>query len=268
MGSADSDGQDVNMKAWNLTRADMHYRHEVFSAGLRAAGYDVRSGAPEAKPGNLLLIWNRYGAYHDQASSFERGGGTVVVAENGYLGKDADGNQFYALARGGHNGSGQWYVGGPERFAALGIELKPWRTDGNHILVCGQRGIGSPTMASPPNWHEGAAERLRKQTKRPIKIRTHPGNKEAAVPLSADLAGAWACAIWSSSSGIQALVAGIPVLFDAPHWVCAPAGGTLASVESPPMDDAARLTAMQRMAWGQWTLDDITSGEPFRRLLA
>lgn len=262
------------MKAWNLTRADMHYRHDVFSSGLRAAGYEVTAGQPQGAAGNVLLIWNRYGAYHDQASAFERGGGTVLVAENGYLGKDAAGQQMYALARGGHNGSGQWYQGGPGRWDSLGVNLTPWRVDGGHILVCGQRGIGAPGMASPPNWHEVVAAKLRTLTKRQVRVRTHPGNGQPAVPLADDLRGAWACVIWSSSAGVQALVAGIPVLYDAPHWICAGAAvpysetwvNSLLYLEQPLHDNATRLAALQGMAWAQWTLAEIEAGEPFRRL--
>ncbi|MCR4331298.1 MAG: hypothetical protein NUV34_01120 [Sulfuricaulis sp.] len=259
-------------KAWNLTRSDMHYRHDVFSAGLHAAGYEVCSGTPEGASDRVLLMWNRYGGYHEQATRFERAGGTVIVAENGYLGKDSNGNQLYAMARHGHNGSGQWYVGGPERWDALGIELKPWRTEGKHILVCGQRGIGSPTMASPPNWHETAAARLRKISSRPVKIRTHPGNNAPKIPLADDLRDAWACVIWSSGSGVQALVAGIPVIFDAPNWICEGAAirgvGHFGDLEKMLEAEDMRPQAMQRMAWAQCSLAEIETGEPFRRLLA
>jgi len=147
--------------------------------------------------------------------------------------------------------------------------LQPWRADGGHILVCGQRGIGSPTMASPHNWHEQVAAKLRAMTKRQVRVRVHPGNKAAAVPRADELLGAWACVIWSSSSGVQALIAGIPVFYDAPHWICDGAAGRIAEIETPFARDYdyERLAAMQRMAWAQWSLAEIASGEPFRRLL-
>lgn len=257
------------MKAWNLTRSDMHYRHGAFSTGMSNAGLEVRKDSPVGAPGNVLLMWNRYGHYHDQAVKFEAAGGKVIVVENGYFGKDTDGNQLYAISIHGHNGSGSWNVGGPERWDGTGTELKPWRPDGNHVLVCGQRGIGSPTMASPPGWHDAVAARLQKLTKRPIKIRLHPGQNAPKTLLSDDLAGAWACVIWSSASGIQSLAAGIPVFFDAPHWICEGAAKRgVTAIESPLMDDSARLAAFQRMAWAQWSLAEIESGEPFKRLLA
>lgn len=259
------------MKAYNLTRREVHYRHEIFSAGLKAAGYDVKIERPDKiSPGDVLLIWNRYGQMHDIATRFERAGGTVIVAENGYMGRDENGNQFYALARGGHNGAGDFPVGGPERFAALDIELKPWREAGNKIVIRGQRGIGNTVMASPPNWHGDMAARLRTRTKRPVQVIAHPGNgAEACLAHEQYLIGAHALVTWSSSVGVKALALGVPVFFAAPHWICAGAALRVAAdLENPRMDDAARLSAMQRMAWGQWSLAEISAGEPFRRLAA
>jgi hypothetical protein len=272
------------MKAYCMIREAPWYRREAFASGLKAAGYEVSLGnAERAKPGDVLVIWNRYAGYHAMAVQFEREGGTVIVAENGYISAGGSSPKFdvhphgpkptdyYAISKHGHNGSGKWPVGGGERWAALGIELKPWRTDGDYILVCGQRGIGSPTMASPADWHVGAAERIRKATKRPVRIRLHPGNNAPKVPLEHDLAGASACVIWSSGSGVKSLVAGIPTYYDAPHWICQ--GGAMrlrdaGDFETPLRDDAARLAALERMAWAQWTVTEIQSGEPFRKLLA
>jgi hypothetical protein len=244
----------------------------------------VSGGNPgKPNPGDVLVIWNRYGPWHDMANRFEKDGGTVLVAENGYINPGGSAPKFdvhtkegprpgdyYAISVHGHNGSGRWPTGGPERWQALGVELKPWRTEGEHILVCGQRGIGTPLMASPPNWHENAAARIRKVTKRPVKIRTHPGNDAPKIPLSEDLKNAWACVIWSSGSGIKALTQGIPVAYDAPHWIASGGATKLSETDFESMlcDDAARLSALERMAWGQWTIAEIQTGEPFKKLMA
>ncbi len=255
--------------AWNLTRQDMHYRHDSFSAGLKAAGFEVRTDRPIGKPGACLLIWNRYGHYHDVATSFEQAGGTVVVVENGYIGRDRNGNQRYAIALHGHNGSGQWYAGGPERWSALGLSCAPWRASGDKIVIRGQRGIGSPGMASPPRWMESTYATLKAATKRQIQCVPHPGNgAEKDLSHEQYLLGAHALVIWSSSVGVKALAMGVPVFYCAPHWICEGAAKPgIKSLESPMLDDVARLAAMQRMAWAQWTLDEIQSGEPFVRLL-
>jgi hypothetical protein len=242
-----------------------HYRREAFDAGLRAAGYSVvQSGRPTG-PSDLLVIWNRYGPAATEADNWEAAGGTVLVCENGYAGKDKDGIQYYAIAAQGHNGSGWCPSGNVDRFAALGIELHPWvhRPDG-YALICGQRGIGSPRMASPPNWHMNADRRVRAWWPR-TKLRLHPGNNAPAVPLDDDLAGAAHCVIWSSSSGVRALCLGIPVYFDAPHWICEVAARRLANPERGVFDDTWRARALWRMAEAQWSVAEITSGEPFVR---
>jgi hypothetical protein len=253
--------------AYNCTRREVHYRHEIFSAGLKAAGYQVRSCVPDnlVKPGDVLLIWNRYGQYHDIATRFERAGGTVIVAENGYLRGPKDGGDYYALARHGHNGSGTWPDAGEDRFAALGVELKDWRTDGEHILVCPNRSFGMPGMIMPCDWPRYMRDRLAKFTRREIRIRTHPGNDAPKKPLADDLKDAWAVVIWASSAGVHALVAGIPVICESPYWICKSAAGTLNRIEDPTM--FGRTAALEKLAWAQWSLAEIESGVAFDHLL-
>jgi hypothetical protein len=247
-----------------LIRDLPHYRREAFVKGLVAAGKRVVGVMSTPKSSDdWLVIWNRYGSYGEQADAWERCGGTVLVCENGYIGTDSESRQLYAIAIKGHNGSGRWFVGDEDRFSSLGIKLAPWRDGGRYVLVCGQRGIGTRLMASPINWHEGAAKKLRHNFE--VKLRLHPGRHEAQVPLLDDLNEALACAVWSSSSGIKALVHGVPVLYDAPFWVGSEAANRLDTFELK-RDDESRRLAMHRMSWAQWTVDEIASGIPFEHL--
>jgi len=264
------------MMAWNLTRSDTVYRHGSFSAGMKAAGYEVRTDAPQGKPGNLLLAWNRYGATHELATRFEAAGGIVVVAENGYLAPgglsphDQKDRQWYALARHDHNGRG-WTPEGPgTRWDALGIDLKPWRADGDHIVIAPNRPFGRPETMMPPTWAADTAKRLAKLTNRPIVVRPHPGNSPPVKPLAEDLARAWCTVIWSSSAGVHSLIAGVPVICCAPAWICKTAtydGLEFVQTENP-AQDIDRLPALQRLAWAQWSLGEIEDGTAFRALLA
>lgn len=245
-----------------MIRNQPHYRRDAFQTGLERNGYKlVESGRPQTSA-DLLVIWNRYAGFEIMADQWEKVGGTVLVCENGYIGRDAQGRQLYAISAHGHNGSG-WFPASENRFEKLGIELKPWRTDGSHILVCGQRGIGSKTMASPINWHEKAGKKLQGLTDKPIRIRPHPGKDPPKIPIDDDLRDAWACAIWSSSGGIKALVSGIPVAFDAPYWIAEDCAVKLDEIAHPIMDDGKRLRAMEKVANGQWSVDEITAGKPF-----
>lgn len=239
-----------------------HYRRDAFVSGLQRAGYVVtdKDGKPNDRR-DLLVIWNRYGVFEDRANRWEADGGTVLVAENGYMGKDTEGRQYYALAIHGHNGSGWIPMYDEDRFAMLGIELQPWvdRPNG-YDLICGQRGIGSKLMASPPNWHVKAAKRTPQPNN--MRIRTHPGNLPAPTPVEADLAGAQRCIIWSSSSGVKALALGIPVRYDAPCWIGS-AAATRLDESDDRREDGARRFAMTCIANAQYSIEELESGAPF-----
>jgi hypothetical protein len=259
------------VRAHCLIRREPWYRHDAFVTGLRAAGYEVHGDAPTfpAKLGDVMVCWNRYGHIEQIADRFEAEGGTVLVAENGYIQGRHDGGDYYALAARGHNGSGHWHVGGPERWNALGVELKPWRTEGKYILVAANRSFGMRGFAMPADWAERTADALRKTTKRDVRVRLHPGNGRPAVPLEHDLANAHCVVIWSSSVGVKALIEGIPVVCAAPWWICKRASHDDFAVAGGYMSDfdESREQAMHALAWAQWTTAEIASGEPFDYLL-
>lgn len=257
-------------RAYIGLRAELPYRRQAFCDGLAACGYDVKIGAPtQFGPETLFVCWNRYGPTHEVATRVENAGGRVLVCENGYIGGRLDGGDYYAIALGGHNGSGTWRVGGPERWQAHGIELKPWRTDGGHILVAANRSFGRPDMIMPPVWPRDVKARIEKVTKREVRVRLHPGNNPPAVPLERDLEGCHAVVIWSSSVGVKALIAGIPVIAEAPRWIIhkAALGYCAVDVIEKPCR-GPREPQFESLAWAQWRLPEIASGEPFRHLLA
>ena len=233
-------------------RKEPAYRREAVESGLKRLGYTILSkgGRPESRA-DLLVLWNKkQGAEETMADQWERRGGTVIVMENGYLQK-VD-KTTYALSVHGHNGSGWFPTGTEDRFTALGFPLKEMVERKGYDLVCGQRGIGSKLMASPPRWAEKMIEKLRAQG-RSTRLRTHPGNFAPKVPLLDDLKGAERCIIWSSGAGVRALVEGIPVVHAAPHWICAGWEGN-------------RVEALHRMSHGQWRHEEIATGEPFARM--
>ena len=255
-------------RALNLLRESIHYRKEAFNAGLRACGYTVVDLLRDPGPDDLLLIWNRYGRFDEEANRFEVGGATVLVAENGYLGKAWRGGDWYALARGHHLGAGVWPAGGPERWAAIGVECEPWRDRGAYrddILVLGQRGIGERGLASPFEWAERSAARLPRS-----RIRAHPGTDTPRVSLADDLKTAGAVATWASGAALHALLLGTPVWFNMPHWIGGAAATPLGQWKPgalPQRDDAARSAMFERLAWAMWQLDEVRSGEAINAVL-
>ena len=142
----------------------------------------------------------------------------------------------------------------------LGIDLQPWIERDGIDLICGQRGIGSREMASPANWHIQVTKRVPQPQN--YRIRPHPGNLPASTTVEQDLAVARRCIIWSSSSGVKALVMGIPVRYDAPHWICESAASRVGDPEDV-RDDERRRFALTCMANAQFSVVELETGFPF-----
>ena len=211
---------DVGVAACLIPRT-VYYRSAAFISGLEKLGYRVTDKAKsDPQVNDALVIWNRHRDI-GPARIYERAGAPIIVAENGYIGRDEEGRQFYALARSHHNGAGEWYVGEEDRWAKTGVRLRRWRADGDFILVLPQRGIGPEGVAMPRQWPIEIVRRLKGVTRRPIKMRPHPG-KEKSDP-SPDFAGCWAAVTWGSGAAIKAIVAGIPVFHELERWIGAPA---------------------------------------------
>ncbi len=262
-------------RAFCTIREHPHYRRDAFVAGLKALGYHVSDQLPAkcTSPDDVLVIWNRYSDKERSADVFEKTGGRVVCAENGYIGADAEGRQLYAMAMGYHNGAGRWPAGDGSRWQRLGVEVKPWRAKADgQVVVFGQRGIGARQFASPPDWHNRVPKRLAAVSKRKVVVRPHPGDPANSPGVVRDtqrlIAHAFAGCIWSSGNGVRCLVEGVPVFYDAPRWICEGAAVRgIENLEKPKTDDAARQAALERMAWAQWTVDEIAAGEAFAWLL-
>jgi hypothetical protein len=270
------------LKVFCLIRPQPWYRRDAFVSGLRVAGHDVRIGPPrDVDRDTAIVIWNRYADNHEIACRVEAAGGRVLVAENGYLGAGGVSPKFeayeradpehvyYAIARQWHNGGGSWDAqDGPDRFRRLGVRVKPWRTEGEHVLVCPNRSFGVPGRMMPLNWIEDVTRRLRRVTSRPIVVRPHPNDRLPQTPLAADLENAWACVIWSSSCGVHSLIEGVPVVSEAPAWICKAAAFDQLPEKLGREHNRARRAALERMAWAQWNVNEIAAGEPFRLLLS
>lgn len=251
--------------ASDTLRETPHYRRESFRQGLRRLGYEV--GAPpksNPRPDDVLLVWNRNGPNDVHAARYQAAGARVIVAENGYIGADANGHQLYALALWHHLGAGEWKEEPKDRWSRLNIDLHPWRAHGDEIVVLPQRGIGPKGVAMPRDWTADVVSRLKRFTKRPVRVRQHPG-KSRTDPL-VDLRSAWAAVTWASGAGIKSIVYGVPVFHEMPEWIGKPAArSSVSELENPFLGD--RLPMLRRLAWAQWTVDEIAQGEPFRWLL-
>lgn len=245
-----------------LIRRDIASRTAAFRSGLERCGFTVSDFGPPPQRADVLVIWNRH-RHAGPAKRYEAVGARVIIAENGYL-TPPGGNKTIALALGHHNGAGCWPDREEDRWPMLGIELRPWRMDGEHIMVLAQRGIGETGVAEPRGWSAAITAELAGKTKRRVVIRPHPGIHWPEPQI--DWSKCWAAVTWGSSAGIKAIVAGIPVFHGFDSWIGAAAARFgFEDLEAPFLGDRAPM--LRRLAAAQWSLDEIATGEPFARLL-
>jgi hypothetical protein len=263
---------------------------DAVAAGMQKLGYktEVRTTPKNPMQGDVFCAWTLWDKCKRRrvADIAEKQGVKTLCFERAWLRGKGHWQVAWRLGQGvGFNGHGLHYAGGPERWAGMGLELKPWRKDGRHILVCGNKGSLyqgkiSAAINHDDAWANDIVNRIIKQTNRPIHYRPHPGGaKLPCVPrvpvsriidtnhesLDESLAGAWCVVVYASSVASTAIINGIPVIYDGPRiMLSALASGSLLDIESPPMP--GRLPELERCAWAQWSIDELASGMAFKQL--
>jgi hypothetical protein len=160
------------------------------------------------------------------------------------------------------------------------MDLKPWRTQGNHILITLQRPLGwSMRGVDLTHWLKRTLRQIRENTDRPILMRWHPGDWKAYprykstldkfdVALSPqdrhitqDLHNCWAVVCHNSTPSAVAPIEGIPAFItDDP---CYSQGGDIANtdftlLETPNLPD--REIWIRKLAQCHWSFEDLRSG--------
>lgn len=162
----------------------------------------------------------------------------------------------------------------------LNLKLKPWRTEGRHILICLQRNGGwSMGGLSVQQWLDQTISTIRSfSKKRPIVVRLHPGDKKMPRMLrinhknvtisrnkniTQDLQNAWACITYNSSPGVASAIEGVPVFVTDPtpaHSQCMDvANFDLSQIENPTMPE--RQSWVEKISMCHWNFDELRSGE-------
>ena len=153
------------------------------------------------------------------------------------------------------------------RLAALGVEVKPWRPDGRHIVVCPQSLEYLACVAGwawgGQDWLKHVLHELKLNTDRRLIIRAKGG----ARPLAADLIGARALVTHSSAAAIEALLAGVPAIVTDRSCAAAPLAMMFADIEAATIPEpAGRHDWAARLADSQWNLTELRDGLAWRML--
>lgn len=165
----------------------------------------------------------------------------------------------------------------------LGINLKPWRLEGHHILICLQRNGGwSMKGLDVQQWLDETIIKIRQYSKkRPIIVRLHPGDKKMPrmikinhknVNISrnqniiSDLHGAWATVVYNSSPSVASIIEGIPAFLTDPHPEYSQSHSvsnlSLADLENPKIFD--RQAWIEKLAMCHWNFEELRSGEAWQ----
>lgn len=271
-------------------------------------------------------LWKDYGArnsgpvFEAFANSLSNAGHTVVYNDSTadidviwsvlFHGRMARNKEVWAhkkptivLEVGGINRGVTWKVGlnginrdgyfgdddnSSDRCNDLGLLLKPWRTEGDHILICGQhdKSLQWNDMPRMSNWFLHIYDEIRKHTDRLIVFRPHPRCRlehierglryvERQEPrkidntyddFDMDFDNVWATVSFSSNPGPHSIINGIPA-FVSNHSLAYNVGNDidfLFDIENPIMPD--RTQWLNDYAWTEYTIDEISQGLPLKRL--
>jgi len=228
----------------------------------------------------------------------ETGGRVVIADSNLFLYRDTTNPYYYLRFSYDHVFPvlGQYCDDRPDPARWQQIQrdmtvwLKPWRTQGQHVLLCLQREGGwSMDRYRVCDWAFNTVQVLRQFTKRPIVLRPHPGDKQApgyirdvlnqcrraglvsvAVStqrdLTADLVNCWAMVNHNSSPAVAAVMEGIPTFVTDPAHSQARevTNHDLAKIESPQTFD--RETWARRISQFHWSHRDLEQGHCWRHM--
>jgi hypothetical protein len=164
---------------------------------------------------------------------------------------------------------------------------RPWRENGDHILVLGQRTLSwNMPNQNGLDWISNVIKRLKRVTDRKIIVRLHPGDKSFNIEnrkklqhlygkkgvtmsnndnIRTDLANAWCSVGFNSTPNCVSIIEGIPVYLDDPltSWAHGIGFDNLDLIETPSMPD--RNQWLENIAHIHWSNDEISSGKYWSR---
>lgn len=245
---------------------------DAFIAGLESLGIPYTYNRGQFSP----VKTKRVAAWGWRMPQLVQKDHDVLCMEHGYIG---DRRKYTSLGWNGLNN----YAAFPEypddkgeRFRQHGGVIKPWKTGGKYILILGQvKGDSSLKGLDIGPWYKKTADCLSNIYKVPVYFRPHPvsekrkgynsldGYENLEGSLEDALSDALMTAAYNSNSCLDSILAGIPCY--------AGDRGTMAwdlCMKDLTVDPCPkREDVVHRIAWTQWSLEEIASGFPLERLM-
>ena len=174
------------------------------------------------------------------------------------------------------------------RADSMGLVLKPWRSDGEFILICGQndKSLQWQNMPRMSQWVMDTIDEIQKYTDMPIIFRPHPRCRLDTIEhqyknvfrdspqkitgtyddYNLSFQKAHAVISWSSNPGPQAIIAGIPAFVSHSSLAYDVANDIdfLHDIRDPLRLD--RRQWLNDYAHTEYTIDEIAEGKPLKLL--
>lgn len=237
--------------------------HSKTVLGAFAAGAGLPVAPPDTLRGGGVAVYGILRGTGPLLRQAQREQREWIYLDNGYF-RPGHYDGFFRVTRNAY----QYIDSGPpdhDRLRRLGIEIKPWRLSGRHVLVCPPSSVSAEHLGlNRAEWLTSVTQILARRTDREIRIRLKPIGG-TAVPLAADLKDCHAVVTFNSNVAVEALIAGVPV-FCHPISAAAPlARQEVNLIEDPYLPDT-RPDWAARLAANQWTLDEMRDGTCARAL--
>jgi hypothetical protein len=166
-----------------------------------------------------------------------------------------------------------------------GVELKPWRQNGDHILILAQRPKGFNMFTDQHVWLENTINAIRKKSDRTIFVRMHPrdGTRFKQIEklqkifgtkikisqnenIIDDLKNCWCCVGYASTPNVVSAIEGIPVYVEIPNksWANGVCFSDLSQIEKPPMPD--RTEWIHKISNIHWSNKEVVTGKLWRAI--
>ena len=246
---------------------------DAFVTGLRKHGIEPEERRAEAwRVSDLAVVWaHRDAKLHKMQ---HEAGNHYLVLERGYIGDIDNRRRWTSMGYDGLNGRADFCNAGagPDRweqhFAGF---MQPWKEGGDYALLMGQvRGDASLAGVDIEGWYAETAYCLVERGLT-VMFRPHPrypamapGGAYALVgSLEGALSGAALAVTWNSTSGVDAVLSGVPTIAmdkGSMAWDVAAHG----LYEEPSRPD--RMSWAERLAYCQWNDDEISGGVAWEHL--
>ena len=258
---------------------------DAFHAGANALGHDIVVNGNDGIDVIWSVLWN--GRMAGNRSIWERNisqSKPTIVLEVGGIKRGT-------TWKVGLNGINRDAYFGPSgnnstRADELRLKVKPWRYDGDYILIAGQhdKSLQWQNMPRMSQWVMDTIENIQAHTDRPIIFRPHPRCRLESIERQyknvyrqepVHLSGTYDdfdmnfnniyCTVsWTSNPGIHSVIEGVPAYTSTSSLAWDVSIKSLTNINNLPQLD--RQQWLNDYAHTEWTVEEISQGIPLKHL--